>query len=328
MNVAMAVEHLDVAYRTPNGLVSVLRDISLTLYHDEILGVVGESGSGKSTLAQTIMRLFKPDVASITGRVVVGEQDLYTVSPRTLREVRWRDVAMVFQSSMNALNPVISIQAHFTDTLLAHLPHLTAKEIEERTRNLLQQVRLSPAIARNYPHELSGGMRQRVVIALALALDPEVLIMDEPTTALDVVVQRSILNEIAAIQRQRRLAVLLISHDFSLVSSLAQRIAVMYAGQLMEITEHGMNSDASVAHHPYTEGLIAAIPQLLGNRVRIDGIPGDPPDLAELGTGCPFYDRCPKRLAMCETTPLPPRSTKTFIRCHAMPDIEEGGHEG
>lgn len=327
MTAALTVEHLDVSYRTPGGLVSVLKDVSFSLYHNEILGVVGESGSGKSTLAQALMRLFKPDAARVVGRVVIGQKDLYALSSRDLRALRWQEVAMVFQSSMNALNPVISIQAHFSDTLLAHRPGLKPKEVEQRTQYLLQQVRLNPEIARNYPHELSGGMRQRVVIALALALDPDILIMDEPTTALDVVVQRSILNEIAAIQRDRHLAVLLISHDFSLVSSLAHRIAIMYAGQLMEITETGVNGQDSVPHHPYTEGLMAAIPQLMGDQVRIQGIPGEPPDLTELGTGCPFYDRCPKRLDLCQSTPLPARSARTFIRCHAMVDREGDEHE-
>ncbi len=328
MTAALSIEHLNVSYRTPGGLVSILKDISLTLYHDEILGVVGESGSGKSTLAQAIMRLLKPNTAKVSGRVMIGRKDLYALSSKELRALRWKDVAMVFQSSMNALNPVISIQAHFFDTLLAHRPHLTPQEVEQRTQYLLQQVRLNPEIARNYPHELSGGMRQRVAIALALALDPEILIMDEPTTALDVVVQRSILNEIAAIQRERHLSVVLISHDFSLVSSLAHRMAIMYAGQLMEITESGGDDPTSVRHHPYTEGLIAAIPQLMGDQVHIQGIPGEPPNIAELGAGCPFNDRCPKRLDLCQSTPLPVQTAKTFIRCHAMEDREEADHDG
>jgi peptide/nickel transport system ATP-binding protein len=320
MSSALSLDHVTVSYRTPWGLVPALRDVSLTLYKDEILGIVGESGSGKSTLAQAIMRLLKPDVAEVSGRVVIGGHNLYDLSPRELREMRWRDIAMVFQSSMNALNPVLSIQAHFTDTLSAHRPMLRPKDIYQKTADLLASVRLNPTIARSYPHELSGGMRQRVVIALALALDPQVLIMDEPTTALDVVVQRSILTEIAALQEQRHVSVVLISHDFSLVSNLAHRIAVMYAGELMEITADGMDRGGVVRHHPYTEGLISAIPQLLGDQVKIAGIPGEPPDMAQLRSGCPFYERCPKRLAECQETPLPSHVGKTYIRCHAMPD--------
>ncbi len=321
-NVALSVTNLDVGYRTSRGVVPALRDVSLDLYHDEILGLVGESGSGKSTLAQTMMRLIQPDVLKISGQVHVGEHDLYALSVEQLREVRWNRIAMVFQSSMNALNPVLSIQAHFTDTFLAHRPGMSLPEIRERTAFLLQQVRLKRDVAENYPHELSGGMRQRVVIALALALDPAILIMDEPTTALDVVVQRSILTEIREIQRNRQLAVLLISHDFSLVASLAHRIAVMYAGQLLEITDANMKAEDARMHHPYTEGLIAAIPQLLGDRVQIAGIPGEPPDMLRLGDGCPFYERCPKHIARCRSNPLPSRSGRTYIRCHV---VSEGG---
>lgn len=317
-NEALSITQLNVGYRTSRGVVPALRDVSLTLYQDEILGLVGESGSGKSTLAQTIMRLIQPDILNISGQVRIGERDLYTLSAKQLRKVRWNQVAMVFQSSMNALNPVLSIQAHFTDTFLAHRPGMQLSEIRERTEFLLQQVRLKRDVAGNYPHELSGGMRQRVVIALALALDPTILIMDEPTTALDVVVQRSILTEIREIQRQRQLAVLLISHDFSLVASLAHRIAVMYAGQLMEITDGGLKAEDVRMHHPYTEGLIAAIPQLLGDHVQISGIPGEPPDMMRLGNGCPFYDRCPKHIDRCQSDPLRPRAGRTYIRCHVV----------
>lgn len=322
MNESLTVKNLTVSYHTQSGLVPALRNVSLGVSSDEIVGLVGESGSGKSTLAQSVMRLLKPDTALIHGKVVVEAQDLYALSPEKLRKVRWQDISMVFQSSMNALNPVLSVQDHFTDTMKAHIPGIKQRDILAKTAELLEQVRLNPAIARNFAHELSGGMRQRVVIALALTLDPKVLIMDEPTTALDVVVQRSILDEIAAIQRRRKLAVLLISHDFNLVSGLAHRIAIMYAGEIVEITDRGMATGEIAPHHPYTQGLMQAAPRLLGTKVSIKGIPGEPPDMSQLGGGCPFYNRCPMRLSMCRTTPLPVQTGSVYIRCHAVPTPE------
>ncbi|MCY0888025.1 MAG: ABC transporter ATP-binding protein [Alicyclobacillaceae bacterium] len=322
MTAALVVDSLHLSYHTPNGPVPALRNVSLSISSNEILGLVGESGSGKSTMAQAIMRLVKSDVATIDGHVLVDGQNLYQLSPEELRLTRWKKISMVFQSSMNALNPVLSIQEHFKDTMEAHIPGISRKEIVERTSDLLEQVRLNPAIARNYAHELSGGMRQRVVIALSLALDPHVLIMDEPTTALDVVVQRSILDEIADLQQKRHLAVLFISHDFNLVSGLADRIAVMYAGEIMEITDRGMALEHVQDHHPYTQGLMRAAPRLNGTKVSIEGIPGEPPDMTQLTPGCSFYDRCPMRMSMCRTTPLPTKTGSVYVRCHAMPNIE------
>ncbi len=316
MKPALSTEHLTVSYYTPQGPVPALRGVSFTLFENEILGLVGESGSGKSTLALAVMRLMEPDRAEVSGQVTVGSKNLYDLSARDLQRLWWEDIAMVFQSSMNALNPVLSIGDHFTDTFLAHRPMMRMTEIRQKTASLLQQVQLSPKLVRSYPHELSGGMKQRVVIALSLALDPKVLIMDEPTTALDVVVQHSILAEVAAIQRERHLAVLFISHDFSLVSGLAHRIAIMYAGELVEITERDMAIGNSTPHHPYTEGLIQATPRITGGRVRIQGIPGEPPDMTRLPAGCPFWERCPKRLDRCQTVPLPQQTGNTFIRCH------------
>ena len=318
MTEALSTDGLTVSYDTPQGLVPALRGVSFTLYRDEILGLVGESGSGKSTLAMAIMRLLDPDRTQVKGEVRVGSRPLYDLSKGDLRHLWWEEIAMVFQSSMNALNPVLSVGEHFADTFLAHRPTMKIAEIHQKTISLLEQVQLSAQVIRSYPHELSGGMKQRVVIALALALDPKVLIMDEPTTALDVVVQHSILTEVAAIQRERHLAVLFISHDFSLVSGLAHRIAVMYAGELVEITEKSLATNSSNPHHPYTEGLIQATPQIMGGRVRIQGIPGEPADMSHLAPGCAFWERCTKRLDKCKMLPVPEKHTHTFIRCHLM----------
>ncbi|AEJ40005.1 oligopeptide/dipeptide ABC transporter, ATPase subunit [Sulfobacillus acidophilus TPY] len=318
MTYPLELQQLRVFYRTRDGEVAALRNVSLSINAGEIVGLVGESGSGKSTLGLAVMRLLKPSAARVTGSVHVGGQDLYSLTDDALRLTRWRHIAMVFQSSMNALNPVLSVESHFRDTFLAHDPTMRKSAIQTKTAELLELVRLNPAVAHNYPHELSGGMRQRVVIALALALNPSVLILDEPTTALDVVVQRAILDQIRHIQQQRRLAVLFITHDFMLVSSLADRIAVLYAGELMEVTAE-VTGDTAL-HHPYTKGLMRAAPRLLGTRVTIESIPGEPPDMRTLPPGCPFYDRCSQRLPRCQKTPLPPRTGETFIRCHLVDD--------
>lgn len=318
MNESLALKNLSVAYFTENQPVPAVRHVSLSVSRGEIVGLVGESGSGKSTLAQAIMRLLKPDIARVTGEVLVNGRRIYQLTRDELTRVRWSEMAMVFQSSMNALNPVLSIAEHFRDTLQAHQPQISRQAVTKRMGELLDLVRLPKATALSYPHELSGGMRQRVVIALALALDPTLLIMDEPTTALDVVVQRSILDEITQIQLERQLAVLFVTHDFNLVSSIAHRIAVMYAGEIVEITDEGMSSTSKAIHHPYTQGLMRAAPQLSGPKVRIEGIPGEPPDLRHLPLGCPFYERCPVRIDKCKTTPLAPSQSSAYVRCHVV----------
>ncbi|MDA8194857.1 MAG: ABC transporter ATP-binding protein [Thermaerobacter sp.] len=312
------IAHLSLSYLTERGRVPALRNVSLAVYPNEIVGLVGESGSGKSTLAMAAMRLLRPQDIALEGSVRVQGQEVYRLSPEDLKRWRWEHLAMVFQSSMNALNPVLSVASHFFDTLSAHRAADSKPVMMQRVRQLLQLVRLDPDVAVRYPHELSGGMRQRVVIALALALNPKVLIMDEPTTALDVVVQKSILDEISAIQTKHQLSVLFITHDFTLVQGLAHRIAVMYAGEIVQITERESLARESVPNHPYTTALMRGIPRLTGSRATLEGIPGEPPDMTRLPRGCAFYPRCQDRRPVCESTPLPEASHDTYVRCHAL----------
>jgi len=276
--------------------VKAVDHVDLTLGRGETVGLAGESGCGKSTLALGLCRLLRPPAVIKSGSVVyrgsrlpAGGVDLMEQSSRELRKLRWREISVVFQSAMNALNPVLRVRDQLGDALDAHLK-LGRQEKQARLDELLDLVGIPRERLRSYPHELSGGMRQRVVIAMALAAEPEVVIMDEPTTALDVVVQKEILAQVVALQEQLGFAVLFITHDLSLLLEIADRIAVMYAGKIVEIgSAEQIHNEPS---HPYTRGLLGSFPSVHGPRKKLAGIPGSPPDLRALPPGCPFVPRC------------------------------------
>jgi peptide/nickel transport system ATP-binding protein len=289
----LEVRDLSVVY---DGDTKAVDHVDIALASGETLGLAGESGSGKSTLALGLCRLLRPPAVITSGsviyrgsRVAPGGVDLLELNSRGLRKLRWREISIVFQSAMNALNPVLRIRDQLGDVLDAHL-HLSREEKHDRLDMLLDLVGIPRERLRSYPHELSGGMRQRVMIAMALAVDPEVVIMDEPTTALDVVVQREILAQIVELQNRLHFAILFITHDLSLLLEIADRIAVMYAGKLVEVgsAEQIHNRPA----HPYTQGLLGSFPSVHGARKELAGIPGTPPDLRSLPPGCPFVPRC------------------------------------
>jgi oligopeptide/dipeptide ABC transporter ATP-binding protein len=301
----LEISDLSVAYRTPGGDVRAVEQVSLTLNAGEVVGLCGESGSGKSTLAYGATRLLRPPALITSGSVRYGGRritsggdpvDLLTMSHRELRRTRWREIAIVFQSAMNALNPVLRVQDQLLDAVQAHL-RLSRGEAKDKAATLLDLVGIPRNRLRAYPHELSGGMRQRVMIAMALAADPEVVLMDEPTTALDVVVQRDILAQIVELKETLGFSVLFITHDLSLLLELADRIAVMYAGRLLETG----TADAIMREpaHPYTQGLLNSFPSLRGPRRELAGIPGSPPDLRDPQPGCPFIPRCPHAIPAC-----------------------------
>ena len=299
----LEISDLSIAYHAAGGDVAAVRGVDLALEPGRITGLAGESGCGKSTLAYGAVRLLRAP-AVITGgqvtyrgrRIAGGEFDVLAADQAALRQLRWREIAIVFQSAMNALNPVVRIGEQLGDALRAH-PEAGTEDRRERVAQLLEMVGLPRARMRAYPHELSGGMRQRVMIAMALACDPEVVIMDEPTTGLDVVVQRRILQEMIALKQELGFAVLFITHDLSLLLEVADEVVVMYAGELVE--------SAPVAEirrggaHPYTRGLLSSFPRLRGPRVELSGIPGSPPDLRDPLPGCPFAPRCPQAREAC-----------------------------
>ncbi len=300
----LSITNLSIAYRTEVGDVRAVDSVSLDLHAGETVGLVGESGSGKSTLAYGATRLLRAP-AVITGgsvhyhgRRMDTPVDVLQLSAAQLVGMRWREISIVFQSAMNALNPVLSIHDQLTDVIRAHLP-LDRRAATDRAAGLLDLVGIPRTRLRSYPHELSGGMRQRVMIAMALATEPEVVIMDEPTTALDVVVQREILGQILELKDSLGFAILFITHDLSLLLELADRIAVMYAGQLMEVA-----TAAEIHHepaHPYTKRLLRSFPSLRGPRKELTGIPGTPPDLLDPPPGCPFLPRCTEGTDACAT---------------------------
>ncbi len=306
----LEISDLSVAYRSVGGDVHAVEHVSLTLNAGEVVGLCGESGSGKSTLAYGATRLLRPPALITSGsvrysgrRITQGGEpaDILAMSHRELARTRWREVAIVFQSAMNALNPVLRVQDQILDAVTAHLK-LPRQEAKEKAATLLDLVGIPRARLRSYPHELSGGMRQRVMIAMALAADPEVVIMDEPTTALDVVVQRDILAQIVELKETLGFAILFITHDLSLLLELADRIAVMYAGRLLETG--AASAIMREPAHPYTRGLLNSFPSLHGSRRELVGIPGSPPDLRDALPGCPFIPRCGYAIDACSAVDM------------------------
>jgi peptide/nickel transport system ATP-binding protein len=279
------VRGLEVEY----GRVRAVDGIDLTIGAGEILGLAGESGCGKSTVANAIMQILRPPARIVGGSIDFQGDELTGKSREELRRYRWRNVSMVFQSAMNSLNPVMRVGDQFVDMMRAH-EHVSKSRALTRAGELLELVGLDKRLVRAYPHELSGGMRQRVIIAMALALSPELVILDEPTTALDVVVQREILQEVEALKRDFGFAVLFITHDLSLLLEFADRIAIMYAGEIVESGPAARLAESPL--HPYTQGLMRSFPPLTGPRARLVGIPGSPPDLREPPSGCRFHPRC------------------------------------
>ncbi|OLZ11379.1 ABC transporter ATP-binding protein [Sulfobacillus thermosulfidooxidans] len=319
----LALDSVSIAYDSDDSQVLVVKNVSFSVFPGEVLGLVGESGSGKSTLAYGIMRLLK-NASLVSGTVTIGGKDIYAMKPSFLRQFRWSQVAMAFQTAMNALNPVMTIGEQMIDTLQSHLV-ITREAARLRSQELLKLVRLSPEVFFRYPHELSGGMRQRVVIAIAIALEPQLVIMDEPTTGLDVVVQRSIIDQIMEIQKLKKFAILFISHDFQLVADIADRVAVMYAGRIVEITSGESLDNPLKPHHPYTRGLIRAQPRLDAEQATAIGIPGQPPDPKNLPQGCAFWPRCEQRQAICrQFVPDLLPVNDLLVACHFM--REEGAN--
>ncbi|CAI9401115.1 MULTISPECIES: ABC transporter ATP-binding protein [Aestuariimicrobium] len=302
MSTLLEVTDLSVAYDTPNGPVTAVDHVNLAVAPGEFLGIVGESGCGKSTLLFAIAQLLRAPARTTGGSVVFRGQDMVTMSARALAPTRWRNLSVVMQSAMNALNPVARLSAQFADTMQAHGVRDKAA-IRERSEQVLELVGIDRAHLASYPHQLSGGMRQRAMIAMALLFTPELVIMDEPTSALDVVAQRSLMLQIKELQQQLGFAVLFVTHDMSLVSHFSDRLMVMYAGEVVEFGSTRQVFDHPA--HPYSQGLLDAFPSIRGERKALVGIPGTPPSLSALPPGCRFEPRCPVSFAECATTRPP-----------------------
>jgi peptide/nickel transport system permease protein len=316
----LKVEDLSVAYATDGGPVVAVDHVDLELARGEFLAIVGESGCGKSTLLYAIARLLGSPLPGeiVGGRVLFQGRDLVLLEERELRRIRWRDFSVVMQSAMNALNPVLTVADQMRDACEAH-SNMSKKEIAERSREVLRLVSIDPVHLHSYPHQLSGGMRQRAMIAMALLFTPDLVIMDEPTSALDVVAQRSLMVQIKELQERLGFAVIFVTHDMSLVSHFSDRLLVMYAGQVAELSKTRDLFDRP--RHPYSQGLLEAFPSIRGPKVRLSGIPGSPPDLANLPAGCRFAPRCPLAEPRCTTAEVPLYSVNgSLVRCVLQED--------
>lgn len=301
-DVILEIRNLNVVYGTGRTGLHAVNDVSLTLRRGQVLGIAGESGSGKSTLAYAITRLHQPPAEITSGELIYTNRDgsivdVLSLSDRELRDFRWEELSIVFQSAMNALNPILRIGAQIEDAIAAHRPGMDALDRADRVRELMDLVGISLDRVAAYPHELSGGMRQRVMIAIALALDPEIIVMDEPTTALDVVIQRQIVEKIMELKDRLGFSVIFITHDLSMLIELSDEIAIMYAGKVVEVGS--AQEFYRSPKHPYSQGLLGSFPTLSGPRRQLTGIVGSPPDLRALPSGCPFRTRCPKAFDSC-----------------------------
>jgi peptide/nickel transport system permease protein len=332
----LEINNLSVEYRGGGTPVRAVNDVSLTVRRGEILGIAGESGSGKSTLARAITRLLRPPAEIVAGQMTYtsrsgGQLDIAGLSDKELRQFRWEEISIVFQSAMNALNPVLTLGTQIDDVLRAHRPDMRKVQRAARVRELLSMVGISPDRAGAYPHELSGGMRQRAMIAMGLALDPEIVVMDEPTTALDVVIQRQVIETIGRLKESLGFSVIFITHDLSLLIELCDTIAIMYGGRIVEQAAAGQLYHHPL--HPYSQGLLGSFPTLAGPRRKLTGVPGYPPDMRRLPAGCSFQPRCPRAFDDCAvTSPVlltPPEvGPPAEVACLLYRDSQQNQQEG
>ncbi len=294
----LQVKDLTMHYQTRQGTVKAVDGISFELARGEVLGLVGESGCGKTSIAVTLMKLLPDNALILKGQVLLDGQDLMTMDDTTLRKYRWRRISMIFQAAMNSLNPVHRVGDQIVEAIEAHDMVATLKEARETVDRLFRLVGLDPGLTDRYPHEFSGGMRQRAVIAMALACQPDVIVADEPTTALDVIVQDRILRQIKEIQTDLNMSMIYITHDIAVVAEVTDRIGVMYAGKLVEL---GSTADVFERPiHPYTKALLSVFPSIRGEKRPLTTLGGEPPNLVDPPTGCRFHPRCPYATAICQ----------------------------
>lgn len=313
--VLLDVRALEAGYET-EGRVMAVRGVSFDIAEGEFLGIAGESGCGKSTLAFAVTNMMRPPGRVFSGSVLFRGRNLLEFADDEMREVRWKDISIVFQASMNVLNPVMKIKDQIYDAIIHHTNKYNGN-LDARARELFQYVDISPRYLNAYPHQLSGGMKQRVVIAAALALEPQLVIMDEPTTALDVVVQRRILQRIAELRVKMGFSIIFITHDLSLLVEISDSLVIMYAGKIVE--KAPSKKLFARPMHPYTERLMASFPPLVGEKRRLQGIAGHPPDLSREIAGCAFFERCGKAIkGLCDVVepPLAERADGHLVACH------------
>jgi len=293
----LTVENLSVGYHTRKGFLKSVQGVSFALAEGESLGLVGESGCGKTTIGMSLMGLLPENAAVTDGRILFEDTDLLKLSKKEIRQVRWKKIAMIFQAAMNALNPVHRVSEQIAEAILAHDTEISEETAMKQVESLFQVVGIPPGRMRDYPHQYSGGMKQRAIIAMALSCNPSLIIADEPTTALDVIVQDQILNAIKDFQKRLNVSLIFISHDIAVVADVCDSIGIMFAGQLVE---YGNVKDVfDVPMHPYTRSLLASYLTLDKDIVQLDSKPGETPDLVNPTPGCRFSERCTVSKAAC-----------------------------
>jgi peptide/nickel transport system ATP-binding protein len=308
------VQNLKAYFFLEKGVVKAVDDVSFSLERGETIGLAGESGCGKSTTAYAILNLMPHPGKVVSGHVLLDGEDLVAKTPEEMRKIRWREISMVFQGAMNALNPVLRIGDQIAEALLLQ-GDVTHDEAWKKMEDILEVVGVDPTRASNYPHEFSGGMKQRVMIAMALVTEPKIIICDEPTTALDVTVEAQVLKLLKSLQKKFNLAVMLITHDLATIAEACDRVAIMYAGRICEFAD--VVAIYKQRLHPYTEGLIRSVPSLLGTE-HLVSIPGSPPGLIEPPSGCRFHPRCPIATELCMSQEPEFREIKKkhWVACH------------
>ena len=307
----LSVVDLQAQYFTENGTIKAVDHISFTINENESLGIAGESACGKSSLGAAILRIMQPPGKVIGGNILLDGNDIAKLSDTDFnKRIRWKKISMVFQGAMNSLDPVYTIGNQLKEILEQHN---FKGRIDDKISESLEQVGLDQSVSKKYPHELSGGMKQRVVIAMALLLEPDVVIADEPTTALDVLVQAQIINLLKKLKKEKGMTIIIITHDMAIISEIADKIGIMYAGQIVEFgTASEIYKDPK---HPYTQALISAIPKLRSDNKQIHFIKGNPPDMLNLPSGCRFYARCPHAMDICKEDPPIVRTKTGYTLC-------------
>ena len=311
------VQNLTTYYTIKRGTVKAVEDVSFSLEKGEAMGLAGESGCGKTTVALSLLGILPVNGKIVDGKILFKDRDIRQLSEGELKkEIRWKAMSLIFQGAMNAMNPMYRVEDQIIEAIKIHESKVTKNEAKERIAKLFEMVGLEPERARNYPHEYSGGMRQRAMIAMALACNPAILIADEPGTALDVIVQAQVLKLMNELRKKLNLAMIMITHDLSIISEVCDKLAIMYAGKLVEVGD--VVSMFKNPSHPYTQGLIAAFPGIYAPKQEMKALPGSPPNLLNPPKGCRFAPRCPSAMDICKkkTPQLEEASKNHFVACH------------
>lgn len=317
MDTILEIKDLEMSYQTSKGSISAVDNVSFRIERGETMGLVGESGCGKTSLGMCIMKLLPENARITNGKILFDGEDIVPKTEEEMRTIRWEGVSMIFQAAMNSLNPVYKVGDQIIEAILTH-DNMSKEEAREKVGDLYELVGLSPERMKNYPHEYSGGMRQRAIIAMALACDPKFIIADEPTTALDVIVQDQIIDEIINLQKKLNMTMMYISHDISVIAETCNKIGVMYAGNIIEYTDTLALFDNPL--HPYTKALMSSFPSIEGPKKELKPVPGEPPNLLNPPKGCRFYPRCSYAEEICkkENPEFIEIEKDHFLACHKV----------